>query len=364
MAGNTFGQLFRITTFGESHGPGIGVVIDGCPAGLEIDPLLIQHELDRRRPGQSSLVSPRNESDRLQILSGVFNNKTTGTPIALFIENKDQRPADYDHLQDAWRPGHADMTYSLKYGFRDHRGGGRSSARETAARVMAGAIAKQLLAKSGISITAYVTAIGHCTMPESDITFTPDIVDQSPVRCPDKATSDRMIQFLEETKASGDTCGGIITCIARGVPAGLGEPVFHKLQSDLAHAMLGINAAKGFELGDGFKAAEMMGSAYNDPIDATIDESGHPRFRTLSNHSGGIQGGISNGSPIAFRVAFRPVSTILQDQESVDASGNRITVSGKGRHDPCVVPRAVPIVEAMCALVLADHDLLNRSAKI
>lgn len=364
MSGNSFGHLFRISTFGESHGPGIGAVIDGCPAGLLIDPELIQLELDRRRPGQAAHASPRQETDRLQILSGIFENKTTGSPIALYIANADARPEDYAHLKDNWRPGHADMTYSLKYGHRDYRGGGRSSARETAARVMAGALAKQLLAHAGIEISAYVNSIGPHAMPAGYTFYARPEVDASTVRCPHPETSARMLQFLDELRAQGDTCGGIITCIANGVPAGLGNPVFHKLQADLAHAMLGINAAKGFESGDGFAAAGMLGSVFNDAIEARIDEAGHPQFQTQSNHSGGIQGGISNGSPLAFRVAFRPVSTIMQDQQSVDSSGNTVTVEGKGRHDACVVPRAVPIVEAMCALVLADHLLLNRSARI
>jgi chorismate synthase len=364
MSGNSFGHLFRISTFGESHGPGVGTVIDGCPAGLLIDPELIQQELDRRRPGQTAHASPRQETDRLQILSGVFENKTTGSPIALFIANGDARPEDYAHLKDNWRPGHADMTYSLKYGHRDHRGGGRSSARETAARVMAGALAKQLLAHAGIEISAYVSSIGPHSMPTADDFYTREEVDASTVRCPHPATSEKMIHFLDELRTQGDTCGGIITCISNGVPAGLGNPVFHKLQADLAHAMLGINAAKGFESGDGFAAAGMLGSLFNDAIEATVDESGHPKFHTQTNHSGGIQGGISNGSPVVFRVAFRPVSTIMQDQQSVDSRGNAVNVEGKGRHDACVVPRAVPIVEAMCALVLADHLLLNRSARI
>ncbi|MBL7923853.1 MAG: chorismate synthase [Bacteroidia bacterium] len=364
MPGNSFGQLFRITTFGESHGAGIGVVIDGCPAGLEIDTEAVQQELNRRRPGQSEITSPRNEKDEVEFLSGLFEGKSTGAPLAMFIRNQDQRPGDYRHLQEGWRPGHADFTYDQKYGFRDHRGGGRSSARETAARVMAGAVAKQLLAKQHIHIAAYVSSVAdiHVQAPYTSLDLS--TTESTMVRCPEADTAARMIQLIEKVRDEGDTVGGIITCVAFGAPAGLGEPVFHKLQADLAGAMLSINAAKGFEIGSGFKGTEMRGSQHNDQFAAEVDPAGHPRFRTLTNHSGGIQGGISNGADIVFRVAFKPVSTLLQTQESVDKEGKTVNLEGKGRHDPCVLPRAVPIVEAMCALVLTDHLLLNRNARV
>lgn len=364
MPANSFGQQFRITTFGESHGAAIGVVIDGCPAGLAIDESLIQAELDRRRPGQSEITSPRKEADKFTLLSGVFEGRSTGSPIAMLIHNRDQRPGDYDHLSNSWRPGHADFTYDQKFGFRDHRGGGRSSARETAARVMGGAVARQLIATAGIRITAFVSSVGTVSMPDDLKSLNLDAIDASPVRCPDPSSAEKMVALIKEMQDTGDTTGGIVTCIATGVPAGLGEPVFHKLQADLASAMLGINACKGFEIGDGFAGSRMRGSAFNDIFDAQVDPAGHPRFRTRTNHSGGVQGGISNGSDIVFRVAFKPVSTLLMAQESVDRSGHSVTLEGKGRHDPCVVPRAVPIVEAMCALVLADHWLMQRGSRL
>lgn len=364
MPGNSFGQLFRITTFGESHGAGIGVIVDGCPSGLEIDIAFIQQELNRRRPGQSEITSPRNETDTVELLSGIFEGKSTGAPIGMFIRNETQRPADYSHLQENWRPGHADYTYDQKYGFRDYRGGGRSSARETAARVMSGAIAKLLLAKQGISIHAYVSSVAdiHVPYPYSELNLS--AIEENIVRCPDEATALKMIALIEKVKEEGDTVGGIVTCIAQHVPPGLGEPVFHKLQADLAAAMMSINASKGFEIGSGFKGTAMRGSTHNDKFIAEVDPSGHPRFRTQTNHSGGIQGGISNGSDLVFNVGFKPVSTIMKPQQSIDQAGNEITLEGKGRHDPCVLPRAVPIVEAMCALVLADHWLMNLSSKI
>ena len=364
MAGNSFGQIFKITTFGESHGTGIGVVIDGCPAGLEIDLAFIQSELNRRRPGQSEISSPRNETDEFEILSGIFEEKSTGAPITLFIRNKDQKPADYDHLKEGWRPGHADFTYDQKYGFRDYRGGGRSSARETAARVMGGAVAKLLLRKVGVEINAFVSGVGsiHTTLHYNRLDLSS--TETNMVRCPEVETAAKMIALIEEVRAKGDTIGGTITCVATQVPVGLGEPVFHKLQADLAAAVMSINAAKGFEIGSGFKGAEMHGSQHNDKFLAEVSPTGHPRFRTLTNHSGGIQGGISNGADIVFNVAFKPVSTLMQDQETVDREGKTTILEGKGRHDPCVVPRAVPIVEAMCALVIADHWLRNRSSKL
>lgn len=364
MPGNSFGQIFRITTFGESHGAGIGVVIDGCPAGMMVDLEAIQIELDRRRPGQSQITTPRAEADRLQVLSGLFEGKTTGAPVTFWIANTNQQSGDYDHLRDAWRPGHADFTYDQKYGIRDHRGGGRSSARETAARVMAGALARQLLAANGINIIAFVSKVGPHELKKDISEILPEMVESNAVRCPDPETAKSMLHFIEELKSQGDTSGGIVTCRVTGVPPGLGEPVFNKLQADLASAMMSINAAKGFEIGSGFKSAEMKGSEFNDQFEAEIDPAGHPRFKTTGNHSGGIQGGISNGSDLYMNIAFKPVSTILQPQQSFDKHGNPILLEGKGRHDPCVVPRAVPVVEAMCALVLADHILRNRTSRI
>lgn len=353
MAGNTFGACFRVTTFGESHGPAVGCVIDGCPAGLLVEEDFIQREMARRRPGQSALVTQRREADRVHFLSGVFEGRTTGAPIALLIANEDQRPRDYEHLADAFRPGHADYTYWAKYGtYRDHRGGGRSSARETAARVAAGAIAKILLRQHGIETRAYVSQVGHLalTTPYTDLDL--NLTDSHDVRCPDPLMAEQMAQLIRQVRKAGDTLGGVVTGIVRGCPPGLGEPVFDKLHADLAKAMLSINAAKGFEYGSGFAAASMLGSAHNDLFST---ESG--QIRTLSNHSGGIQGGISNGMDIYFRVAFKPVATLLRDQPSVNTAGEPVMLKGKGRHDPCVVPRAVPIVEAMAALVMADHLL-------
>lgn len=355
--GNSYGKIFRITTFGESHGPAIGVVIDGCPAGLAIDESFIQSELSRRKPGQSRITTQRKEDDALEILSGVFEGKTTGTPIAIVIANKDQRSKDYGHIAESFRPSHADYTYETKYGVRDYRGGGRSSARETAARVAAGAIAKLLLKESGIAIQAFVSQVGDIAAPfytELDLTRTEDNI----VRCPHPETAEKMIALIEQVRLDRDTIGGIVTCVIRKTPVGLGEPVFDKLHAELGKAMLSINAVKGFEYGSGFEGIKMRGSAHND---AFYEEGG--RIRTRTNHSGGIQGGISNGEDIYFRVAFKPVATIMQDQESVDKHGQPVTVSGKGRHDPCVVPRAVPIVESMAALVLADFLLQNRVVK-
>lgn len=355
---NSFGTLFRITTFGESHGPAIGVVVDGCPAGLEIDEAFIQSELSRRKPGQSKITTQRKEDDSFQILSGVFEGKTTGAPIALVIENKDQRSKDYSHLEKTFRPSHADYTYQTKYGLRDHRGGGRSSARETAARVAAGAIAKLLLGKSGIEIQAYVSQVGTVKAPpytQLDLSKT----ESNIVRCPDPATAEKMIALIDEVRLSRDTIGGVVTCVIKNTPVGLGEPVFDKLHAQLGKAILSINAVKGFEYGSGFDGVTLRGSQHNDEF---VNNKG--TIRTKTNHSGGIQGGISNGEDIYFNVAFKPVATIMQDQQSVDTEGNEVTVQGKGRHDPCVVPRAVPIVEAMAALVLADFLLLSKLSKI
>jgi len=356
--GNTFGKIFAVTTFGESHGPGVGAVIDGCPAGLTIDEAFIQSELDRRKPGQSRITTQRNETDQFRILSGVFEGKTTGAPLTLFIPNEDARGKDYSHLENTFRPSHADYTYQSKYGLRDHRGGGRSSARETAGRVAAGAVAKLMLMGLGMQIRAYVSQVGDVQAPpytELDLTRTEDNI----VRCPNGSTAEKMIALIERVRLEGDTIGGIVTCVISNAPAGLGEPVFDKLHAELGRAMLGINAVKGFEYGSGFDGVRMRGSAHNDEI---VREGG--AVKTKTNHSGGIQGGISNGEDIYFNVAFKPVATIMQDQESVDKDGNPVTVSGKGRHDPCVVPRAVPIVEGMAALVMADHVLRGKTAQL
>lgn len=359
MAGNSFGQVFRITTFGESHGPGIGVVIDGCPAGLGMDIQFIQQELDRRRPGQSAIVTQRQETDRVEILSGVFEGKTTGTPLAIFVRNEDANTKDYNHIADKFRPSHADFTWQEKFGIRDFRGGGRSSARETAARVAAGAVAKLLLKNAGLTIHAFVSQVGEIVLhrPIAEIDFSK--TETNAVRCPDAEVAENMESLIREVRKAGDTIGGVVSCVVQNCPPGLGEPVFDKLHADLAKAMLSINACKGFEIGSGFESVEMRGTQHND---AFYSEAGVIKTRT--NHSGGIQGGISNGMDIFFRVAFKPVATIVQTQESVDMQGEAVTVEGKGRHDPCVVPRAVPIVEAMTALVLADHWLRMRLARV
>lgn len=355
---NSYGTLFRISTFGESHGPAIGVILDGCPAGLEIDEAFIQDELNRRKPGQSKITTQRKEDDTFRILSGVFEGKTTGTPIAIVIDNQDQRSKDYSHIENTFRPSHADFTYQAKYGVRDHRGGGRSSARETAARVAAGAIAKLLLRKSGMEINAYVSQVGDIKAPpytQLDLSKTEGNI----VRCPDPVVAEKMIALIDQVRLERDTVGGIVTCVIRNTPVGLGEPVFDKLHAELGKAMLGINAVKGFEYGSGFEGIRLRGSLHNDEFYKEGD-----RIRTKTNHSGGVQGGISNGEDIYFNVAFKPVATIMQDQQSVDKDGNEVTVAGKGRHDPCVVPRAVPIVEAMAALVLADFVLRSRASSL
>ncbi|HQD12907.1 MAG TPA: chorismate synthase [Chitinophagales bacterium] len=359
MAGNSFGEIFRITTFGESHGVALGVIIDGCPAGLAIDPAFIQSELERRKPGQSAIVTQRKEADEVEILSGIFENKTQGTPIALLIRNADQKSKDYEHIKDSYRPSHADFTYDAKYGTRDHRGGGRSSARETAARVAAAAIAKQLLQHYGIQIHAYVSKVGNIAVEKPYTELDLSQTEANIIRCPDPVIAEQMIEFIKVVKKNGDTVGGVITGVIKGVPAGLGEPVFDKLHADLAKAMMGINAAKGFEYGSGFAGTELLGSQHNDLF---FSEEG--AIRTRTNLSGGIQGGISNGMDIYFNVAFKPIATIMRDQESVDKNGNPAVVSGKGRHDPCVLPRAVPIVEAMAALTITDHLLRQRANKL
>ncbi|MDJ1471583.1 chorismate synthase [Xanthocytophaga flava] len=357
---NSYGKAFRITTFGESHGAGIGVIIDGCPAGLTIDTDFIQQELNRRKPGQSRITTQRREKDEFQILSGVFEGKTQGTPIAMVIMNEDQRSHDYSHIAEQFRPSHADYTYQAKYGTRDYRGGGRSSARETAARVAAGAVAKLLLAQVGVRIEAYVSKVGKLALEKHYSELNIALAEENAVRCPDPETAQKMFDLIDATRKNGDSIGGIVTCVVKGTPVGWGEPVFDKLHAELGKAMLGINAVKGFEYGSGFEGASWYGSQHNDAF--YTDEQGNVHTRT--NYSGGIQGGISNGEDIYFNVAFKPVATIMQDQESIDLHGNVVTVTGKGRHDPCVVPRAVPIVESMAALVLADFYLRNRSARV
>lgn len=354
MAGNSFGTLFKLTTFGESHGEAIGGVIDGCPAGIEIDLEEIQKEMARRKPGQSAIVTQRKESDTVKILSGVFEGKTTGTPIGFIIENDNQKSKDYSHIKDIYRPSHADYTYDQKYGNRDYRGGGRSSARETACRVAAGAIAKQLL--KDIRITAYTSAVGKIKLEKDYRELDFNEIENNAVRCPDGGMAQKMESYVREIRSQGDTVGGVVECVITNVPAGLGEPVFDKLHAKLGQAMLSINAVKGFEYGSGFKGAELKGSEHND----LFNEDGS----TQTNLSGGIQGGISNGMDIYFKVAFKPVATIMQKQDTINSQGEMVEMQGKGRHDPCVVPRAVPIVEAMAALVLADFYLLNKISRI
>ncbi|MEZ4842097.1 MAG: chorismate synthase [Flavobacteriaceae bacterium] len=351
---NSFGKLYTLTTFGESHGPAIGGIIDGCPAGLELDLKAIQYELDRRKPGQSAIVTQRKEPDEVEFLSGIFEGKTTGTSIGFIIKNTNQKSKDYSDIKDTFRPSHADYTYTQKYGLRDYRGGGRSSARETANWIVSGAIAKQLL--KGISINAYTSSVGEITLDKElqDIDF--HNTESNSVRCPDEATAEKMIEHIKEIKKQGDTIGGTITCVVKNVPIGLGEPVFNKLHAELGKAMLSINAVKGFEYGSGFEGTKLRGSQHNDAFNTN--------GTTKTNLSGGIQGGISNGMDIYFKVAFKPVATLLQKYETINSEGERVEVQGKGRHDPCVVPRAVPIVEALTAMVLADFYLLNKSIKL
>jgi chorismate synthase len=359
MAGNTIGSVFRFTSFGESHGKAIGGIIDGCPAGLAIDFDRIQHQLDRRKPGQSKITTRRKESDQVEFLSGIYDGKTTGSPIGFILPNEDQRSKDYSHLKSTFRPSHADYTYTEKYGHRDYRGGGRSSARETATRVVAGAIAQQLLEIQGVEIVAYVTQVGSIKVETPYQQLDLAKVDENPVRCPDPHIAEFMYNKIEAIRKSGDTIGGAISCVVRGVPSGLGEPVFDKLHAELGKAMLSINAVKGFEYGSGFAAIEMKGSEHNDSF---TEKKG--KIITSTNYSGGIQGGISNGADIYFRLAFKPVATLMQSQNTVNEKGENVILEGKGRHDPCVVPRAVPIVEAMTALVLADLTLRNKTAKL
>ncbi len=354
MAGNSFGTLFKLSTFGESHGTAIGGTIDGCPAGVEIDFDLVQQDMDRRKPGQSAIVTQRKEPDTVKFLSGIFEGKTTGTPIGFIIENSNQKSKDYSHIKDTYRPSHADYTYDKKYGNRDYRGGGRSSARETACRVVAGAIAKQVL--GAMKMTAYTSSVGDIqlnkTYQELDFSHT----EKNAVRCPDPATAEKMEAYIKEIRSQGDTVGGVVECVIQNVPVGLGEPVFDKLHAQLGKAMLSINAVKGFEYGSGFSGTALKGSEHND----LFNEDGS----TKTNLSGGIQGGISNGMDIYFKVAFKPVATVMQKQETINSKGEKVEMQGRGRHDPCVVPRAVPIVEAMAALVMADFFLLNKISKL
>ncbi|MGJ8731539.1 MAG: chorismate synthase [Cellulophaga sp.] len=353
MAGNTFGNLFKVATFGESHGVAIGGVIDGCPSGIELDLEAIQTELNRRKPGQSKIVTQRKEPDTVEFFSGLFEGKTTGTPIGFAIRNTNQKSHDYSHIKDSYRPSHADYVYDKKYGFRDYRGGGRSSARETASRVVAGAIAKQFL--PNIKINAFVSQVGELKLTKNYKELNLEETELNPVRCPDQKMSAEMEAYIKDIKKEGDTIGGVITCVLQNVPIGLGEPAFDKLHAELGKAMLSINAVKGFEFGSGFSGVTMKGSEHNDQFNTD--------GTTKTNFSGGIQGGISNGMDIYFNVAFKPVATIIQPYETIDKEGNMVKTQGKGRHDPCVVPRAVPIVEAMAALVLADYTLINNSIK-
>lgn len=380
MAGNSFGTLFKLSSFGESHGPAIGGVIDGCPAGLKIDLEFIQSELARRKPGQSHITTQRKEEDTLEILSGVFEGITTGTPIAFLVRNEDQKPKDYSHLKDTYRPSHADYTYEQKYGVRDYRGGGRSSARETIARVVAGSIAKLLLKEKGISVSAFVKQVGPILLDKNFDQLDLSKTENNIVRCPDDEVASKMISYIEEIKKAGDTVGGIIQCVINNVPAGLGEPVFDKLNARLAYAMMGINAVKGFETGSGFNSVNFKGSELNDEFvyrhpelvsgshtkdKEMLNRVQHDKVtQTKTNNSGGIQGGISNGMPVYFNVAFKPVATIMQQQNTINNKGEEVKLDGKGRHDPCVLPRAVPIVESMAALVIADFLLLSETNKL
>ncbi len=353
---NSFGNLFRLTTFGESHGAAIGGVLDGMPSGVAIDEAFIQSELDRRRPGQSSITTPRDEKDKVKLLSGVFRGQSTGTPIGFVVENTDQHSGDYDNIADVFRPSHADYTYFSKYGIRDHRGGGRSSARETISRVVGGALAKLVLRREGISVTAYVSQVGHIALDRQYTSLDLSHIEDNIVRCPDPQVAQQMIDLIQQVKAEKDSIGGVITCVIKGAPVGLGEPCFDKLQALLAHAMFSIGAVKGFEYGSGFAGSSLCGSEHNDTFYMEGD-----RVRTRTNNSGGIQGGISNGEDIYFRVAFKPTATILFEQPTVNSLHQEVHTTVKGRHDPCVVPRAVPIIEAMAALVMADSLLIQKS---
>ena len=352
--GNSFGKIFKLTTFGESHGPCIGGIIDGSPSNIDIDISKIQYDLDRRRPGQSKIVTQRKEDDKVEILSGLFEGKTTGTPIGFIIKNKDQKSKDYDHIKDIFRPSHADYVYEKKYGNRDYRGGGRSSARETACRVVAGSIAKQIL--KNIKIVGFVKSVGSISLKSTYKNYNLSDSEKNIVRCPDENTAKKMEELIIKTRKNGDTVGGVVSCVVSGVPVGLGEPVFDKLHAELGKAMLSINAVKGFEYGSGFDGTKMFGSKHNDQFDS--------EGKTITNFSGGIQGGISNGMDIFFNVAFKPVATIMKSQKTINKDGDSKEMKGKGRHDPCVVPRAVPIVESMTALVILDNMLINNSNNI
>lgn len=352
---NTFGNIFRLTSFGESHGTGIGGVIDGCPAGIEVDMDFIQTELNRRRPGQSKITTPRKEDDKVEFLSGIFEGKTTGTPIGFMVYNANQHSSDYDNMKDVYRPSHADFVYQQKYGIRDHRGGGRSSARETIARCVAGALAKLALKQFDIEITAYTSQVGEIQLEKSYAEYDLSLIESTPVRCPDLDKAEQMIELINDVKSKGDTIGGVITCVIKGTPVGLGEPVFGKLHAALGNAMLSINAVKGFEYGDGFDV-DHRGSEVND---AFYNDNG--KINTRTNHSGGIQGGISNGQDIYFRVAFKPVATILMEQHTVNTEREDVVLKARGRHDACVLPRAVPVVEAMAAMTILDYYLLNKA---
>lgn len=354
MAGNTFGKIYTLTSFGESHGKAIGGIIDGCPSNIPLDLEQIQLELDRRKPGQSKIVTQRKEADKVDFLSGIFEGKTLGTPIGFIIPNSNQHSKDYDHIKDVFRPSHADYTYQVKYGHRDHRGGGRSSARETAVRVVGGAVAKQVLALKQVEVFAFVNQVGAIELKENYQNLTLQNRFNNNTRCPDEKTASKMEELILQTRKKGDTIGGVITCVIKNVPAGLGAPVYDKLEADLAKAMMSINAAKGFEYGSGFEGVKQPGSLQNDIFDVTNN-----KVITKTNNSGGIQGGISNGMDIYFKVAFKSVATIMQEQETIDKKLNKVNVKGKGRHDPCVLPRAVSVVEAMSAMVILDHLLLD-----
>ncbi len=357
---NSFGHIFRLTTFGESHGEALGGIIDGMPAGIDVDMDFVQRQVDRRRPGQSRLVTARNEADQVEVLSGVFEGRTTGQPIGFVVRNQNQHSNDYENLRNLFRPSHADFTYWQKYGIRDHRGGGRSSARETVSRVVAGAFAMLALRQLGISIQAYTQQVGNIALPGTYEDYDLSLTETNDVRCPDAPTAEKMAELITQVKAEGDTIGGIVACVVKGCPTGLGEPAFGKLQAELARAMLSINAAKGFDYGMGFEGVTQRGSEQNDPF--IMDEDGE--IATLTNHSGGIQGGISNGQDIYFRVAFKPVATLLREQRTVTIEGEPTTLTARGRHDACVLPRAVPIVEAMTAITLIDNYLLNKTTRL
>ena len=356
---NTFGNIFKLTTFGESHGPGIGGIIDGMPAGITVDLDFLQSELNRRRPGQSALTTDRKEADKVELLSGIFEGKTTGCPIGFLVRNENQHSNDYDNMRDVFRPSHADFTYQTKYGIRDHRGGGRTSARETIARVVGGAFAKMVLQQKGIHITAYTSQVGNIALSGNYHDYDFNEIERNPVRCPDAAKATEMAQLIAEVKSQGDTIGGIISCVIKGCPIGFGEPVFGKLHAQLGAAMLSINAVKGFEYGEGFAGVTARGSEQND----LFQPDGKGGITTLTNHSGGIQGGLSNGQDIFFRVAFKPVATLLREQPTVNKQGQSTLLKARGRHDPCVLPRAVPIVEAMAAMVILDNYMLNNTSK-